>query len=353
MLNPGLKRLVETKGFTVYPLRAGSDFMNKVLVTGGAGYIGSVLVGVLLRHGYQVRVVDNLSFGGEGLLAYWHDPMFSFSKADVSVLDEMNKILADFKPDAVIHLAAIVGDPACAKQPDLARRVNWESSRDFFERVRHFECERFIFSSTCSNYGKMADGAQYVDENSPLAPVSLYAETKVWFEEYILRKSVREDKFCPVILRFSTVYGVSPRMRFDLTVNEFIREFTLGREVEVFGEQFWRPYCHVYDFARAILLVLRADSKKVAYHVFNVGDTQENYQKQMLVDEIRRFVPDLKVKYIHRSQDPRDYRVTFKKIQDVLGFHISKRVPDGIREIKSLIENGVFFNHDASQYKNV
>ena len=142
-------------------------------------------------------------------------------------------------------------------------------------------------------------------------------------------------------------------MRFDLTVNEFTREFTLGRQVEVFGEQFWRPYCHVYDFARAIILVLSEDASKIAYNVFNVGDTQENYQKKMIVEEIRKFIPDLKVKYVQKSQDPRDYRVTFKKIQDTLGFRISKKVPDGIREIKTLIEEGVFANSDAAQYKNV
>lgn len=325
----------------------------KVLVTGGAGYIGSVLIGALLKKDYQVRIFDNLTFGGESLLAYWHDSRFSFTKGDITVSEDIDRVLADFKPEAVIHLAAIVGDPACAKQSDLARRVNWEGSKEFFDKVKDFGCKRFVFSSTCSNYGKMADGTSYVDENSALAPVSLYAETKVQFEEYILKESVRKQGFCPVILRFSTVYGISPRMRFDLTVNEFTRDFTLKREVEIFGEQFWRPYCHVLDFARAMILMLEADASKVEYNVFNVGDTQENYQKKMIVDEILKLIPDLKVKYVQKSQDPRDYRVSFKKIQETVGFHISKKVPDGIREIKDLIEKGVFSNSDAVQYKNV
>ena len=176
--------------------------MKKILVTGGAGYIGSVLVGVLLENDYQVRVIDNLSFGGESLLAYWYDPMFSFTKGDLTKASDIDRVLADFKPDAVVHLAAIVGDPACAKQPDLARKINWEASRDLFEKVKSFGCSKFVFSSTCSNYGKMADGGGYVDENSPLAPVSLYAETKVQFEEYILKISERKEGFCPVSYGF-------------------------------------------------------------------------------------------------------------------------------------------------------
>ena len=326
---------------------------KSILVTGGAGYIGSVLVGALLKAGYRVRVFDNLSFGGESLLAHWHDSLFSFTKGDVTVAGDIDRVLADFKPEAIVHLAAIVGDPACAKQPDLARKVNGEGARDLYARAKKAGCKKFIFSSTCSNYGKMEDGAGYVDENSALSPVSLYAETKVAFEQHILNDKDRPAGFSPVILRFSTVYGISPRMRFDLTVNEFTREFTLGRELEVFGEQFWRPYCHVYDFAQAIILSIDADAAKVAYNVFNVGDTDENYQKQMLVDEIRKFIPALKVKYVQRSQDPRDYRVAFKKIREVLGFRISKRVPDGIREVKASIEEGVFADADARQYKNI
>ncbi|MEI8011134.1 MAG: NAD(P)-dependent oxidoreductase [Candidatus Omnitrophota bacterium] len=327
--------------------------MKKVLVTGGAGYIGSVVVGALLDNGYQVRVFDNLSFGGGSLLAYWHHPRFSFTKGDVTCGADLDRVLADFKPEGIVHLAAIVGDPACAKQPELARKINIIAARDLYERAKASGCERFIFSSTCSNYGKMADGAGYVDETSALAPISLYAESKVDFEQYILKGSSRQKGFYPVILRFSTVYGASPRMRFDLTVNEFTRECVMGRELEVFGEQFWRPYCHVHDFARAIMLVMEAEPSKVAYDVFNVGDTNENFQKQMIVDEIRKFIPALKVKYVSKSQDPRDYRVSFAKIQKVLGFEVSKKLPDGIFEIKTLIEEGFFGDCDGAQYKNV
>ena len=213
--------------------------------------------------------------------------------------------------------------------------------------------QRFIFASTCSNYGKMNNSNGYVDETSPLNPVSLYAELKIKFETAILNGLGKKNGFSPTCLRFATVYGVSPRMRFDLTVNEFTKELALGRELEIFGQQFWRPYCHVSDFSRAILLALETEKEKVAYNVFNVGDTGENYQKGMIVDEIRQVITDSKIKYVQKDEDPRDYRVSFDKIKNKLGFKISKRIPDGIFEVKSLIENRVLLNPDDSKYKNI
>lgn len=323
-----------------------------VLVTGGAGYIGSQLVGLLLKKNRRVIVVDNLTFGGESLLNFWHHPDFLFIKEDITQTEKLNKIFTDYPVEAVVHLAAIVGDPACAKQPELAKKTNYEASVGLLELAHKNKVERFVFASTCSNYGKMVDLNSYVDEKSPLAPVSLYAELKVKFEQELLVRKEGDESFCPTILRFATVYGVSPRMRFDLTVNEFTKELTLGRQLEVFGEQFWRPYCHVYDFARAIALVLESDKQKVAYNIFNVGDTQENYQKQMIIEEIKKVIPTAQVKYVHKNEDPRDYRVSFKKIKEELGFVISRRVPDGIREVKYMVENGLIVNPDDLKYKN-
>ncbi|MCA9408458.1 MAG: NAD-dependent epimerase/dehydratase family protein [Candidatus Omnitrophica bacterium] len=324
-----------------------------ILITGGAGYIGSTLTGYLLNHQFKVTVVDNLSFGGESLLAYWNHPHFSFINADLTQPQALKRLFENSKYDYIVHLAAIVGDPACAQQPELARKVNGEASVNLFELARKNKVERFVFASTCSNYGKMADRNKLIDENSPLAPVSLYAELKVQFEKYMLQDSKKTDGFSPTALRFATVYGPSPRMRFDLTVNEFTRELVLGRELEVFGEQFWRPYCHVYDFSRAIHRVLSVEQKKVAYNVFNVGDTQENYQKQMIVNEIKKFIPDAKVKYVQKNEDPRDYKVSFAKINNELEFKISQRVPDGIKQIKYLIEQKLILNPDDPKYSNI
>ena len=168
----------------------------------------------------------------------------------------------------------------------------------------------------------------------------------------LLNGTPRTDSFCPMSLRFSTVYGMSHRMRFDLTINEFTKELTAGRELVVYGEQFWRPYCHVLDFSRAILNVFEAKKEKVAYNVFNVGDTRENYSKQMIVEEIKKVIPDAKIKYVKNNEDPRDYRVSFQKIKNELGFEISRTVPQGIKEITELIESGVVSNPDDPRYRN-
>ena len=145
---------------------------------------------------------------------------------------------------------------------------------------------------------------------------------------------------------------MSPRMRFDLTVNEFTKELALGRELKVFGEQFWRPYCHVNDFSRAILAVLAAD-EIAAYNMYNVGDTSQNYTKKMIVEELLKQIPDGRVLYVHKDEDPRNYKVNFDKIKNELGFKISKTVPEGIREILSGIRTGVISNPDDQSYYNI
>jgi nucleoside-diphosphate-sugar epimerase len=320
-----------------------------VLVTGGAGYIGSVLVRDLLRKGVEVRVADSLRSGGESLLELIEEKNFRFHKVDVRNRSEMVDIMKGCR--SVVHLAAIVGDPACKKEPELAVDTNVNGSKRLYETANEMKCGRFVFASTCSNYGKMSDPGLYMTEESPLAPVSLYAETKVEFEKYLLGQS-RENTCKPTCLRFSTVYGHSPRIRFDLTVNEFSKDMYLGRELEVYGEQFWRPYCHVADLARSIVLVLQSPPEKVGYEVFNVGDTAENYTKKMLVEEIRKKIPDAKVKYVPKNEDPRDYKVGFEKIRSGLGFQISKRVPDGISEVIRVLRMGLLSDPDDRKYYN-
>lgn len=324
---------------------------GKILVTGGAGYIGSVLVRLLLDEGRQVLVVDNLSFGGESIVELLNDNNFEFVRGDIRDESLMQRLLQGVS--AVAHLAAIVGDPACAQDPELTRSINLDGSKRLYQLANEAGVKQFIFASTCSNYGKMDNPDGYVVETSTLAPVSLYAETKVAFERFLLSHADQGVNCVPTCLRFSTVYGLSPRLRFDLTVNEFTKELALQRELVIFGEQFWRPYCHVVDLSRSVLAVLNTSPEKVAFEVFNVGDTSENYQKKMIVDEIKKRLPDANISYVERHEDPRDYRVNCDKIRDVLGFKITKTVPDGIDQILQVVQDRFIQDPDSQRYRNV
>lgn len=229
--------------------------------------------------------------------------------------------------------------------------VNLDGSLALIEESQRAGVSRFIFASTCSNYGKMKDANQYVDENSELSPVSLYAETKVAVERALL-ESVRRGSWFPTPLRFATVFGVSSRMRFDLTVNEFTMEMLTKKQLKVYGEQFWRPYVHVRDAARGIRLVLSSPPEKVAGNVFNVGATDQNFQKQQLVEMICPYAPDAVVEFVHKTEDPRDYRVTFTRIADQLGFKITRTVAQGIEEVAELVRSNIIHDFAEERYRN-
>lgn len=322
----------------------------KILVTGCAGYIGSVVTGELLTGGHDVIGIDNLLHGASGLMANLGRDRFRFRRIDVRDTGQLEAALAGC--DAVTHLAAIVGDPACAREPQLAVSTNRDASLALFESSRKQGVERFVFASTCSNYGRMSDPTQFVTEETELRPVSLYAETKVEVEKTLL---AQPSQSLPVstVLRFATIFGISPRMRFDLTVNEFTRDLAATRELMIFGEQFWRPYVHVRDAARAIKTVLETEPARVRGQVFNVGDATQNFQKGTLVELIAAQIGgELQVKKVQKNEDPRDYRVSFDKIRRELDFQITRTVEDGIREILEALEQGLFSDVDNSSYRN-
>ncbi|MDP2896306.1 MAG: NAD(P)-dependent oxidoreductase [bacterium] len=321
----------------------------KILVTGGAGYLGSVLSLDLLRTGQEVRVFDNLMYGGRPVLALLGQDGFEFVRGDIRDKKAIRDALRDV--DSVVHLAAIVGDPACARQPELAKAVNVQATLDLVETAREAGVSRFVFASTCSNYGKMSDTSILADENCEVRPLSLYAETKVAVEKEILELSARP--LAVTVLRFATLYGLSPRMRFDLTVNQFVMEMLTERRTVVYGELFWRPYVHVRDAARAIVAVLGAPQAAAAQQVFNVGDSRENYRKLDLVEIIQKRVGACDVQFVHKAEDPRDYRVSFERIRERLGYAVTRRVPDGVHEIANAIESGSLDDLGNPLYYNV
>jgi nucleoside-diphosphate-sugar epimerase len=323
---------------------------NPILVTGGAGYIGSVLVGLLLSRDYKVRVIDNLMYGQNSLDVFRGSKGLEQIKGDIRNSEDVEKAMKGI--GQVVHLAAIVGDPACEKKGKLATEVNLEASELLLEKSIEHKVERFVFASTCSNYGRMDSRSGFVDESSPLKPISHYARLKVDFEKFLL--SERKTKMTSVVLRFATAYGLSPRPRLDLTLNEFTTRLALGKKLQVYGEQFWRPYCHTHDLARACILSLESDKAKVSGKAFNVGATDENYQKKTLVELILKRIPEAKahVEFVKKDEDPRDYRVNFDLIKKTLGFMNLKTVVNGISEYLAAVGAGQIIEMDNPVYRN-
>ena len=309
-----------------------------VLITGGAGYIGAHASRELSASGKQVRVLDRLLHGQRYVAAALERDGIEVVEGDVR--DGTVRATALAGVDAVVHLAAIVGDPACARDPELSNDVNVCASTALVADAESAGVTRFVFASTCSNYGRMLDPTIPIREDGELRPVSLYAAQKVSVERLLL--ALESDALHPTCLRLATVYGAAPRMRFDLTVNEFTRDLWAGRDLEVFGEQFWRPYVHARDVATAIRIVLDAPLDRVDREVFNVGRSTENFRKLDLVDKIREHVSGGRVRYVTRSDDPRDYKVSFEKIRNDLGFETSMTVSDGIAELVRDLDAGSF-----------
>jgi len=325
-----------------------------VLITGGAGYIGSLLTSELLRANYRVTVADSLLFGGEALVPFLHHPNFHFVKADVTERRAIKDALKSEwpKPQAIVHLAAIVGFHACqAVGKQVAWRYNVDATKMVFGQAADLGVERFVFASTYSNYGLSPNG-QPVTEESPLNPQSLYAETKIASEEFLLGQ---KDASCaPLLFRFATLYGISPRTRFDLIVNQFVLEAFTRRELIIYQRGYSRSFVHVRDAVRGVMMGLETDQTKVHGQVFNLGTEDGNYSKDDIVNLVLKRMPETTVEYkdLTFGGDMRDITVSFEKIRRVLGFETILDVDDGVREVLHALKTGLIRNPLDERYRN-
>jgi nucleoside-diphosphate-sugar epimerase len=325
-----------------------------VLITGGAGYIGSLLASELLRANYRVTVLDSLLFGGESLVPFLHHPNFHFVKADVTELRAVKDSLKGGweKPNAIVHLAAIVGFPACqAVGKQVAWRYNVAATKTVFGQAADLGVERFVFGSTYSNYGLSPDG-KAVTEDSPLNPQSLYAETKIASEEFLLGQ--KDAPCAPLIFRFATLYGLSPRTRFDLIVNQFVLEAFTKRELIIYQRGYSRSFVHIRDVVRGVIMGLEAGRSRICGEVFNLGTDAGNYSKDDIVQLVLKRMPETIVEYkdLTFGGDMRDITVSFAKIKNLLGFDTTLDVDDGIRELLFALKTGIIRNPTDERYRN-
>ncbi len=332
--------------FVSAPTVVAGDRIRNVLVIGGAGYIGSALLPRLLEKGYNVRLLDLLLFGPDPIRPVIGHPHLEIVYGDFLQMDQVVKAMRGM--DAVIHLGAIVGDPACELSTGMTIEVNLMATRMIAEVARCMKVNRMIFASTCSVYG--ASNA-VLDEHSALNPVSLYASSKIASEKVLL--SLAGSDFSPVILRFGTVYGLSGRTRFDLVINLLTAKAAVDRKITVFGGDQWRPFVHVDDAAHGILMVIEAPLSVVRGQIFNVGSNEQNYTIRQVAEIIKGIVPEAEIEELGQDSDLRNYRVSFNKIQRTIGFTPAWTVEQGVQQVLDAIRSGRVEDYQSPKYSNL
>ena len=314
-----------------------------ILLVGGEGYIGNIVSQKLLVDGYEVTSFDRLIYNNHNcVLSKTYSENYSFIFGDMLDAKNLKKLITN--SDVIVLLAGLVGDPITKKYPKESALINDKGVRNVIDLCAQ-KNKKFIFVSTCSNYGLIKNN-ELADESFELTPLSLYAKSKVNAERYIFSLMGKTD-MKPTVLRFATAFGLSTRMRFDLTVSEFTRDLAIGKELLVYDADTWRPYCHVHDFARLIQLVIEAPDNKVAWEIFNAGGDINNATKQMIVDTVLKKIPNGKVSYQDQGSDPRNYRVSFDKVKSVLDFEPEYTIQYGVEELLDAINNHVFDHVDA------
>lgn len=294
--------------------------MKKILVTGGAGYVGSVLLPLLLEEDFEVTVYDSLLYGGSSLIPFVSNKKFTFVKGDIRDKETLEKSLKE--NDIIIHLAAIVGLPACNKDKRLAESTNIQGTKNLVESLS--ADQKLIYASTVSIYG--ATTGEICDEESSLNPISYYAQTKTEAEKIIL------DFPNIICLRFATGFGVSPRMRLDLLINDFVYQAYVNKFLILFEKTYKRTFVHVNDISRSIVFAVK-NFEKMKNSIFNIGDSSNNYNKEEIALKIKENIDY----YLHfadigEDEDKRNYGVSYEKINS-FGFKTEKGVDEGIDEL--------------------
>tara|TARA_B110000459_G_C16612905_1_gene497143 strand:- start:1055 stop:2056 length:1002 start_codon:yes stop_codon:yes gene_type:complete len=316
------------------------------MLIGGAGYIGSATADRFIKNGHKLKIFDNLIYKQKHIFKrYENENLVELINGDI----RNSKLLSDSleNVDNVVMFAGLVGDPITKIYPELSQSINTEAIENSFLIINNSAVDRFIFISTCSNYG-LINNNELANEEYSLNPLSLYAKSKVSCEKKLL--SLKNNlNFTPTILRFATAFGLSPRMRFDLTVNEFTYHLSQKKELVVYDKDTWRPYCHVFDFAYLIEKVLSAEKNDVAFEVFNAGHSENNATKQMLVELIGKHIENIKVVYKGDGFDRRNYKVDFSKVKQILDFTPKYSIEKGIIEILNEIDKGKFSDFEKNK----
>jgi nucleoside-diphosphate-sugar epimerase len=321
--------------------------IQKVLVIGGAGYIGSVLTRKLLSKGYKVTVLDKFLYGKESLKDVESNPNLKIIGGDTRHIEDIMCSITDI--DAVIHLAELVGDPACSLNPATTLEINYLATKAIASICKHFQINRLIYASSCSVYGA-SNKNQLLTEESMLNPVSLYAKMKIASENALLE--MKDDNFLPTILRLATVFGFSHRPRFDLVVNLLTAKAIKENKITIFGGKQWRPNVHVEDVADTIIAVLESPIEKVGGQVFNVGSEKNNHTIAEIGKQVKQIVPEAEI-IEERGTDERDYKVNFSKLRNVVNIEMQRNVLHGIQEIKKSFEENPGLNYKDKRYSNV
>jgi nucleoside-diphosphate-sugar epimerase len=322
-----------------------------VLITGGAGYIGSALAAELLKRKNHVTVLDNLTYGCDSLMPLMRLDGFQLLQRDLCRPDVLIDVMQNI--DSVVHLAAIVGFPACRKAGrQRVLQVNVDATARIHEAASAACVDRLIFASSYSNYGESTT-PEPVTEESPLYPKSLYAESKILAEQALL-SAAKTSATKPICLRLATLFGLSPRPRFDLMVNQFVLEAYAHKALIVYEKNFRRSFVHVRDVVRAIIFSLNAPLELIQGEVFNIGSEKLNTSKEELITLIKAYLPDISISHADASfaEDMRNIHVSFNKIRERLGFEATVTLGQGIEELVSALRSGQISDPFHEKYRN-